>query len=221
MTPLDKQNLHISALVIGALGAFMIIVASYTASLAQTTNDAEDVPLSGESGLTTTVFEYWGVNAQCISSTNPQKNGRRVSTAESVTCHTFSSSDFTSSKRKSQWRAMFSLSSLGFLSSIAFIILLFVSLFHMSASCRQSLRWGTMGLGIFFVLAFSTTLILFRFWNQGMVRDGKLPTRSDLLGKSWEYGPGFYSTITGMVLVGVSTILTGMTTSKTTIVQTQ
>lgn len=226
-SPLEKRNLHIAALVIGLVGALLVAFSSFRLSLGQSKyrvkiNSKETVnfPLpDGKTGkitydLSHTTSQTWGVSGVCVSKYDYTVDGAENTNRSETTCHAYSAADFESTKKKNLWVSMFSTSYFSYAAAVVFIILLFVSLFHMQAKNRQSVRWGTMGVGLFMIAVVVATLVIFSQWNKEMVNSGFLPQANPFKGQ-WSYGPGMYSTAAGITLVTVATILTGVTTKGT------
>lgn len=226
-SPLEKSNLHIAALVIGLVGALLLVFSSFRLSLGQSkyrlkVNGTQKMKLPSPSGKTDTytlntsymTSQTWGISGNCISSYDHTVNGSEDTNKSQTTCHAYSATDFESTKKKDLWASMFSMGYFSWAASVVFIILLFVSLFHMQSKNRQSVRWGTMGVGLFLVACAVATLAIFTQWNKCMVKSKFLPA-SQFKGE-WSYGPGMYSTSAGITLVAVATILTGVTTRGTT-----
>lgn len=225
-SPLEKRNLHIAALVIGLVGALLVAFSSFRFSLGQSkyrlkVNGTEkmEVPLlSGKTQTITlntsyTTSQTWGISGNCISTYDHTVDGIENTNKSQTTCHAYSAADFESTKKKNLWTSMFSTGFFSWAAAVVFIILLFVSLFHMQAKNRQGVRWGTMGVGLFLIASVVATLVIFTQWNTCMVNSGFLP--APIFKGKWSYGPGMYSTSAGLTLVAVATILTGVTTRGT------
>lgn len=222
-----KQNIHIAALVFGVVGALLLAFSSFKNTLAQSkyrvhVEDTVEKVITDKLKLRVVTRAYdteqtWGVMGKCTSVYNvvrPEENDGDVDTTAAHTCcHSFAAADFAASKTRALWTTMFSTGLLSWGAAVAFIILLFVTLFHMSAQSRQRVKWGVLGVGVFLAAMVVVTLVVFAGWNKHMVSRGALP--DPVFKGQWAYGPGMYASAAGLTFVAVATVLTGVATRRT------
>jgi len=224
VSALEKRNLHIAALVIGFIGAMMILVATfdclgqskYKVKIEESIKKRLTEKTTATSKISYKLFQSWGVYRQCTSLTDSSVSSKQNKT----TCHSYSASDYDDNRRKRLWNSMFFVTSASKILGMAFVVLLFVSLFHMGAQKRQNIRWGTLGVGLTFMLGVVAALVLFVFWNKSMVQGKLLPDSVfgiDGNGNNWVYGQGMYAGSAGLTMLLVSVVLTGVTTLPTKI----